>query len=404
VKDLFPCCTPPSFGPNALERSTPAPSVQQVRSPRVSGLRVLVRQECPRRAGVYGMLNDRGELIYVGKAKCLRSRLLSYFRVKGRDPKAGRIIRDTKTLVWENAPSEFAALLRELQLIRRWRPRFNVQGQPKRRRPLYVCLGHRPAPHAFLSRFPTAGSVACFGPVPAARAAWHAVRFLNDWFQLQDCPSAQEMIFADQPELFPVVRAAGCLRYEIGTCLGPCLGACMRRDYLGRVRAAQGFLAGTNLGPLDAIKRQMSASATALEFERAAALRDRLEALTWLHERLKHLRQARQRQSFIYPVQGHAGTWLWYLIQHGYVVAAMPAPLKNADRKIALAQLRRVYKKPAPAPGAVPASEIDGVLLVAAWFRRHPEERARTIKLADAVAACKSVGCGPPLSSLSGGR
>jgi len=157
------------------------------------------------------------------------------------------------------------------------------------------------------------------------------------------------------------------------------------------VRAAQGFLAGTNLSPLDTLKRQMNASSRALEFERAAALRDRLEALTWLHDRLKFLRQVRQRHSFVYPVQGHAGTCLWFLIQQGYVLAAIPAPLKNADRKTALAELRRIYKKPAAALGPVLASEIDGVLLVAAWFRHHPEERARTIKLADAVVACKPV-------------
>src|SRR5262249_14915687 len=155
--------------------SEPQP-VYRITGPRVSKLRLQVQQECPRRPGVYGMLDAQEELIYVGKAKCLRSRLLGYFRVGSRDPKAGRILEQTRTILWERAASEFAALLRELELIRRWQCRFNVQGQPGRRRPQYICLGRRPAPHAFLARQPPAGALACFGPVPAGRRVREAVR------------------------------------------------------------------------------------------------------------------------------------------------------------------------------------------------------------------------------------
>ena len=120
------------FGPNHLEPASPPPSLSQIHGhwcrPSARG-----RELCPRRPGVYGMLDPDGKLIYVGKAKSLRVRLLSYFRPKSRDRKAGRILGSTRSIVWECLPSEFAALLRELELIRRWRPRFNVQGQPHRR-------------------------------------------------------------------------------------------------------------------------------------------------------------------------------------------------------------------------------------------------------------------------------
>src|SRR5262245_39713637 len=160
---------------------------------RISGgrsgkLRTKVRAECPRLPGVYGMVNALGELIYVGKAKNLRARLLSYFRPRSRDPKAGRILHQTRTLAWEIAPSEFAALLRELELIRRWQPRFNVQGQPTRRRRCYVCIGRHPAPYIFLSARPAARTMSSYGPVPATRRAREAVRHLNDLFRLRDCP------------------------------------------------------------------------------------------------------------------------------------------------------------------------------------------------------------------------
>src|SRR5919204_1285873 len=141
---------------------------------------------CPRQPGVYGMLDPGGRLIYVGKAKSLRARLLSYFRPRSRDPKAGRIVQEARYVVWERSADEFAALLRELELIRRWQPRHNVQGQPRRRRRVYVCVGRAPAPYAFLAGQPPRRALRCFGPVPGARRASESVRQVNNWFGLRD--------------------------------------------------------------------------------------------------------------------------------------------------------------------------------------------------------------------------
>ena len=109
---------------------------------------------------------------------------------------AGRIVANTYGLVWEINPSEFAALHRELELIQRWRPRFNVLGKPNGWRYTYVCLGRRPAPYVYLAARPPASASAFFGPVPAGRRALEAVRRVNDLFQLRDCPQKQEMVFA----------------------------------------------------------------------------------------------------------------------------------------------------------------------------------------------------------------
>ena len=201
MDDLFSRPAFTGFGPDGLAPSLPPPPLFQVRARRASSLRRRLRAECPRCPGVYGMIDANEELIYVGKAKNLRVRLLSYFRPRSRDAKAGRIVEQTRRIVWEPQPSEFAALLRELALIRRWQPRCNVQGRPGRRRLNYVCLGRRPAPYVFLAGRPPATAFASFGPVPAGRRAGEAVRRLNDWFRLRDCPQAQEMVFADQGEL-----------------------------------------------------------------------------------------------------------------------------------------------------------------------------------------------------------
>jgi excinuclease ABC subunit C len=329
------------------------------------------------------MIDETGELIYVGKSKNLRARLLSYFRPHSRDPKAGRIVAETRRLVWELAPSEFAALLRELELIRRWQPRHNVQGQPrKRRRRVYVCIGRRPAPYAFVTGKPPKTAFACFGPVPGAQQAREAVRRLNDWYRLRDCAQNQEMVFADQRELFPLVRGAGCLRHEIGNCLGPCAAACTQEDYTANVRAVLDFLEGKDSTPLAALERDMIAASSALEFERAAALRDKLEPLRWLSRHLQRLRDAVQH-SFVYPVRGTSGGEAWYLVHHGRVAAVVAAP-PEGDRSAALSALEAVYS--GRDAGATSVDEVDGVLLVAGWFRRHPEERERALTPAEARA------------------
>jgi excinuclease ABC subunit C len=379
---LFPAKALWSFGPSSLDPLCEAPDLARVSGKCTTALRAKIREQCPRRPGVYGMVGPKGELLYVGKAKYLRSRLLSYFRSKSRDAKAGRILQHSKSIVWEYTPSEFAALLRELELIHRWRPRFNVQGQPGRRSPTYVCLGRQPAPYAFLSRQPPAGALAAFGPIPGGERAQEAVRFLNDCFRLRDCPRAQEMVFADQTELFPIARTAGCLRYEIGTCMGPCLGACERAAYMTSVRAAKAFLAGTDLVCLKTLEQAMSEASAALNFERAAALRDKWESLRWLHQRLERLRQA-----FVYPVEGFGGKDLWYLIQGGRVVASIPAPQSMQEKEGTGRIIAAAFPPENRWTRTVPVSAMDSVLLVAAWFRRHPEEQARIFCPKETLAA-----------------
>src|SRR5262245_36946498 len=133
---LFSCPAFAGFGPTYLAAATPP--LASLHAAKPSGLRAKIRTECPRRPGVYAMLEEHGDIVYVGKAKSLRGRLLSYFRPKSRGPKAGRIIRQARAIVWEAWTSELQALLRELELIRRWRPRWNVLGQPSRRRRTYL--------------------------------------------------------------------------------------------------------------------------------------------------------------------------------------------------------------------------------------------------------------------------
>ena len=365
------------FGPCGLRGASAPLFTTRARGPRK--LRQAVREHGPRLPGVYGMLDAAGELIYVGKARSLRTRLYSYFR-PSRDEKAGKIIQEARGLVWEVASSEFAALLRELELIRRWQPRFNVQGQPRRQRRCYLCIGRRPAPHAFVASTPPRTALACFGPVPGARRAREAARRLNDWYRLRDCPQKQPMIFADQRELFPLQLTPACIRHDIGNCLGPCAAACTQPDYAFNVQAVRDFLAGKDDSPVQAIERDMNAASVALQFERAAELRDRLDSLRWLGRHLERLRQA-VRHSFVYPVTGHDGTVIWYLLRAGLVRAAVEPGGDEAARHHALTALETVFEGGTSVGGPTGLEEVDGVLLVAGWFARHRDERQRVLEL-----------------------
>jgi hypothetical protein len=131
------------------------------------------------------------------------------------------------------------------------------------------------------------------------------------------------------------------------------------------------FLAGKDTTPLEQLDRAMTGAADTLEFERAAILRDRLDALQWLFDHLERLRQA-VTHSFIYPVENHDGSQTWYLIRHGLVRAALPALGEEVQTA-----LDAVYQGSTQGPPGL--DEIDGVLLVAGWFRRHRSERKRVL-------------------------
>lgn len=408
MRELFltDCAAFAGFGPTALiPDDAPPLTVQPARleARDLPDLRDRVRAVAPRLPGVYGMLDRKRQLIYIGKAKCLRSRLLGYFRPHSRDHKAGRIMQHVSAIAYEPAPSEFAALLRELELIQRRRPRFNVVGVPGRLRFSYVCIGRKPAPCVYATRQPTGRELACFGPVPGLAGVGEAVRRLNDAFGLRDCSQRQAMHFANHGELFPQVRTPGCLRAQIGTCTGPCAGLCTESQYAQQVGRARAFLDGSDTTLLVQLAEQMEEAARTMQYERAAALRDKLAAVRRLADHLGWLRQARQQHSFIYPLRGHDGIELWYLICRGRIQRVMRAPGCEASRRRVAASIAAIYQPDRGVPQVLPAGELDGILLVAGWFRKHADERAKLLTPEEALAQCHAAPPDPrptaPLSS-----
>jgi excinuclease ABC subunit C len=355
------------------------------------GCRQLLREHCRFRPGVYGMLDADGELIYIGKAKQLRARLLSYFTGPEQDCKAHRILEHSRTLVWQEMPSEFAALVRELELIRQFRPHFNVQGQPGRFRHNYICLGRSPAPYAFLAPQPPRDALAAFGPVRSRRQAAEALRILNDLFQLRDCPQSQTMWFADDRTLLPDDRAAGCLRFELGTCLAPCAGACTRAQYNERLMALRTFLDGGDNSILEKLERSMREAAAERAFERATTTRDMLQNLQWLRDQIERFRQVRRDYDFVYPLVNRRGRGYWYLVRGGQVMAVQRAPQSAPAVLRVAAAIEQVYQ-PAAAMKTLPAHEdLDLILLLAGWMRQRPAELSQAMPPAAALERCAAL-------------
>ena len=379
MKSLFPLELFAGFGPARLHPPGFVPLIAAVRGRRAKRLRTGVRADAPRLPGVYGMLDRRGLLIYVGKAKSLRARLMSYFRVKSRDRKAGKIIGRTATIIWETAPDEFGALIRELELIQRHRPRYNVRGQPGRQRYVYVAIGRAPAPYAFVTREPTGKELALYGPLVGVSQTREAVRRLNDAFLLRDCAQNQPMNFSDQRDLFALELSHGCLRYDIGTCLGPCAGSCSRSNYSAKVRLLRGFLDGSDRRLLPNLEKEMAESSAQMQYERAMSLRDKLADLRWLTDRLVWLKNARQEHSFVYPLIGADERTVWYLIERGQVRAAVYPPTNAASSKKVARLLDEIYGRPNGVNTLMPRGQVDSVLLVAAWFRKWTDERAKCL-------------------------
>lgn len=344
-----------------------------------------VREACEDRPGVYRMSAAGGEVVYVGKSKRVRTRLLSYFRAAYPGEKGARIVREATRIEWDYTPSEFAALLLEMRLIKRLRPRLNVAMKEDARHFAFIKVTRGPAPKLLVVRGPTDdGAATYYGPYYGAQRMSDAVRELNDVLGLRDCAHDRRMYFTDQQELFQVeARTPGCIRYEVRKCLGPCVGACSERLYEERLAAARAFLDGVDDGPADTLRRDMELASERLQFERAAALRDKLQRLGELREQFTHFRFAVETLSFVYTVPGWRGDDRVYLIRRGRVRDHCAAPRTPAERRALAAREDAVFGQAERDTARLPTHEIDELLLLSSWFRRFPEELERTRKAGD---------------------
>ena len=362
---------------NASYRKEPTTDAQ------IAVMRDLVRSGAADRPGIYRMLSSTGEVVYVGKSKRVRSRLLSYFRCAYPEEKGARILREAETIDWEYTPSEFAALLRELRLIKTYRPRLNYAMKRDAMHYSFIKLTRGAAPKLAVVRGASADDASVYyGPFVGAQRVGEALRELSDALKLRDCKSDMKMHFSDQQELFQLsARTPGCIRYEIGKCLGPCVGGCSAAEYNARVALVRAFLDGANDGPIEMLRSKMDEASERLEFERAASYRDKLGRLEALREQFSRLRFAVEKLSFVYSVKGYEGEDKVYIVKRGLIRAELDKP-RTSSQRVKLKRLtEEMFSTREPASTSVPTHEIDELLLLSSWFRRFPKEMEKAKKV-----------------------
>lgn len=342
-------------------------------------LRRRVRALAEDRPAVYRMLDPTGRVVYVGKAKQLRARLISYFRASYPEDKGARILHATDDIQWDYMPSEFAALLGELRQIRRFRPVFNVR-MNRARRLGFIKVSGGAAPKIYVGSTVGNEEVRHYGPFVGAARLEESVKILNDLLGLRDCTLNLPIAYQEQGDLFAGEQRAACLRYELGTCTGPCAGFVTEAEYLRRAAQATDFIEARDLAPLDRVIEEMTKASEKEQFERASWWRDRFEALTWLLSACTRAHAALESLSFVYTDPGTYGDDRTYVIRRGTVRAAAPAPHTPIEIE-AFRPLVAEHSGDDGDPGPIPPSAIDETLLVLSWFRRKPAALKRTVPI-----------------------
>ena len=323
------------------------------------------------------MLDPTGRVIYVGKAKQLRNRLLSYFRANFPEEKAARILNATAAIEWDNAPSEFAALLTELRQIRRFRPTYNVR-MNRSHRVGFIKISTGAAPKIYVGNSPGPSGTRHYGPFTGIHRLREGVRALNDLMGLRDCSIKMPIVFQEQGDLFRSASRAACLRHDFGKCCAPCAGFVTEGDYNHHLRTAMEFLEAKSIEPLNLAVAKMAAASEDNEFELAARWRDRFDRLEWLLAAAVRARAAVASLSFVYTDPGVYGDDRVYIIRNAAVRASAPAPHSPIERE-AFQSLVAQHVAAEPQQGSIPGGSIDETMLLLTWFRRHPTALSRTV-------------------------
>jgi excinuclease ABC subunit C len=349
--------------------------------------RAMLHDQCPISPGVYAWLDSNQQICYVGKSKSLRARLLTYFARNPSDEKTDRIRRHSLQLVWEPISDELLALIREQELIHRWRPDFNTQGQPTRRQPAFVCVTKGIAPHVQFARTVPRAATSTFGPIAGTSQLRIAIESLNTVFRLRDCPDNTKFEFNDQQFLFANPSTAKCIRYELKTCTAPCAGMCSRWSYQQQVNQANRFLEGQDKETIPLLQSEMSRAAVECRFERAAALRDHLANLKWLERRLNSIRSAQRLINGILPINGRNRRKIWLILQGGKVIGSVPEPIRPERTFTAIESFSRAAATPFHLPENILDMHLQ--LLIISWFRKFPQIKRNLISFEEAISRCK---------------
>jgi excinuclease ABC subunit C len=219
--------------------------------------------------GVYRMLDPQAQVLYVGKARNLKARVSNYARPSGHSGRIARMIHETASMMFLTTRTETEALLLEQNLIKQLKPRYNVLLRDDKSFPDILIAKDHAFPQIRKHRGKRSAKGSYFGPFASAGAVNRTLNQLQKVFLLRNCTDA---MFES--------RTRPCLLYQIKRCSAPCVGKISEADYSALIADAEGFLQGKTTAVQADLATAMTRASADMEFERAAALRDRIRALT----------------------------------------------------------------------------------------------------------------------------
>ncbi len=223
----------------------------------------------PESPGVYRMINDRGDVLYVGKARALKKRVVTYSNVAKLPNRLKRMVAETVLMEFITTNSEVEALLLESNMIKKLQPRFNVLLKDDKSFPYILITGDHDFPQVKKHRGARGNTGEFFGPFASAGAVNHTIDMLQRIFKLRNCTDS-----------YFAARKRPCLQYHIKRCTAPCVGKISTEEYAYNVEQARSFLNGKSRVLQDDFRAKMEAASEAMDYELAAEYRDKIKSLT----------------------------------------------------------------------------------------------------------------------------
>ena len=283
----------------------------------MDGIKIIQKQlkTAPSSAGVYRMLNKNGEVLYVGKAKNLKKRLINYTQPERLVKRIRKMVFETKKLIMVETPNEQEALLLEINLIKSLKPKYNVIFMDDSSYP-YILITNEKSPRILSHRGAKKDNGKYYGPYPSADSVYKTIDMLERIFKLRTCSASY---FKN--------RTRPCLKYDIKRCSAPCVGKISKEDYNLSIKEAHSFLSGKGNTLQKTIQKRMLLASKEQRYEDATIERDKLKTLTSIQTKGKTLSQGLKDsdviaiylkqndfciQGFFYRNNQHIGNRTWF--------------------------------------------------------------------------------------------
>ncbi len=321
----------------------------------------------PTQPGCYLFYDANGEVIYVGKAVNLRNRVRSYFNpnVWRTSPKTARLVRQIHRIEFVVRGSELEALIQEAELIKKYRPRYNIRLKDDKRYPYLKITWQDDFPTVTVTRRIERDGARYYGPYSNVKAVYATRDALRRMFPFLTC---------DRVITGHDTRA--CLYYDIKLCNGPCIGAVSREEYRANIQRLCDFLEGKSDAVMQELRQRMERAAEALQFERAAEYRDQLRALEHVVEKQRIVNPAGGDQDVIAFAREDGDTCVQVLfIRNGKLLGQEYFVLDGAegedDQAVLDAFIKRFYDEAAYVPQEVILpQQLEEAKIIEAWLRQ----------------------------------